>query len=176
MQYLQKNWLVIWKLTRNLVNFHGRSHKSENVHFDGLVLSKVYEKVQNSYVSWHWRVIQRKANSWEIWIFCVMQLTWSSPWKVLLKCRENLWQQSWMKFILYLTCVVSPYPWCPRHILPSPRQAIYPHPKQSNFQNSPLFFWGYLNSQFRINKIVNSLDDHPCPSKLASRIYRFIFL
>ena len=32
--------------------------------------------------------------------FCVIQLTWSSQWKVFLKCRENLWQLSWMKFIL----------------------------------------------------------------------------
>ena len=41
--------------TRNLVNFHASSHKSENLHFDGLVLSKAYEgldqKVQKSYVS-----------------------------------------------------------------------------------------------------------------------------
>ena len=52
---------------RNLVNFH----------FVKFVLSKAYkvldEKVLNSYVSWHWKVIQRKANSWEICIFCVMQ-------------------------------------------------------------------------------------------------------
>ena len=52
---------------RDLINFHESSHKSENLHFDGLVLSKAYkvldEKVQKSYVSWHLRVIQRKANS-----------------------------------------------------------------------------------------------------------------
>ena len=40
---------------RNLVNFHVSSHKSENLHFDGLVLSKEYkvldEKIQKSYVS-----------------------------------------------------------------------------------------------------------------------------
>ena len=40
---------------RNLVNFHASSRKSENLHFDGLVLSKAYkvldEKVQKSYVS-----------------------------------------------------------------------------------------------------------------------------
>ena len=40
---------------RNLINFHVRSCKSENLHFDGLVLSKAYkvldEKVQKSYVS-----------------------------------------------------------------------------------------------------------------------------
>ena len=40
---------------RNLVNFHASSPMSENLHFDGLVLSKAYdvldEKVQKSYVS-----------------------------------------------------------------------------------------------------------------------------
>ena len=39
---------------RNLVNFHVSSRMSENLHFDGLFLSKAYnvldEKVQNSYV------------------------------------------------------------------------------------------------------------------------------
>ena len=39
-----------------------------------------------------------------------------------------------------------------------------------------LLFWGYLNSMIRINKMVNSLDYHPCPSRLASRIHPFIFL
>ena len=50
------------KLTRglknekwNLVNFHASSQKSENLHFDALLLSKTYnfldEKVQKSYVS-----------------------------------------------------------------------------------------------------------------------------
>ena len=42
---------------RNLVNFHASSRKSENVHFDGLVLSEAYkvlnEKVQKNYVSCH---------------------------------------------------------------------------------------------------------------------------
>ena len=39
----------------NLVNFHVSSRKSENLHSDGLVLSKAHkfldEKVQKSYVS-----------------------------------------------------------------------------------------------------------------------------
>ena len=39
---------------RNLINFRASSRKSENLHFDRLVLSKTYkvlnEKVQKSYV------------------------------------------------------------------------------------------------------------------------------
>ena len=41
--------------TRNLVNFHVSSRKSENLHFDGFLVSKAYkvldEKVQKRYVS-----------------------------------------------------------------------------------------------------------------------------
>ena len=40
---------------KNLVNFHASSRKSENLHFNGLILSKTYkvldEKVQKSYIS-----------------------------------------------------------------------------------------------------------------------------
>ena len=40
---------------RNLVNFHASSKKPQNLHFDGLVLSKAYkvldEKLQKRYVS-----------------------------------------------------------------------------------------------------------------------------
>ena len=46
----------------NLVNFHVSSRKSENLHFDGILLSKAYKdldkKLQKSYVLWHWRVMQ----------------------------------------------------------------------------------------------------------------------
>ena len=40
---------------KNLVNFHASSRQSENLHFNGFLLSKTYkvsdEKVQKSYVS-----------------------------------------------------------------------------------------------------------------------------
>ena len=36
---------------KNLVNFHVSSQKSKNLHSDGFLLSKSYEKVQKSYVS-----------------------------------------------------------------------------------------------------------------------------
>ena len=47
---------------KNLINFHTSSRKSENLHFDELILSKAYEvldkKMRKSYVLWHWRVMQ----------------------------------------------------------------------------------------------------------------------
>ena len=55
---------------RNLVNFHASSRKSENLHFDGLLLSKAYkvldEKVQKSYLSWHWWVMQSLKKNWPL--------------------------------------------------------------------------------------------------------------
>ena len=52
MQQLKENWLLTWNDVRNLVNFYTSSQKSDNLHFDGLVLSKAYkvldEKVQKS--------------------------------------------------------------------------------------------------------------------------------
>ena len=53
---------------RNLVNFHASRQKCENLHFDGILLSKACkdldEKVRKSYVSWHWRVMQSFKKNW----------------------------------------------------------------------------------------------------------------
>ena len=55
--------------TRNLVKFCVSSHRSEKLHFDDPLLSKACkvldEKVEKSYFSWHWGVMQNlKKNSW----------------------------------------------------------------------------------------------------------------
>ena len=53
---------------KNLVNYHASSQKSEHLHFNGLLLFKVYnvwaKKLERSYVSWHWRVMQYLKKSW----------------------------------------------------------------------------------------------------------------
>ena len=55
-------------VSKNLVNFLASSRKSENLHFDGLLLYKAYkvfvEKVQKIYVSWQWRVTQSLKKNW----------------------------------------------------------------------------------------------------------------
>ena len=80
MQNLNENWLVPRKMTRNLVNFHASSWKSENLHFDWIHLSKAYkyldEKVQRSYVSWHWRAMQSLKKNWLL----VPKMTWGNWW------------------------------------------------------------------------------------------------
>ena len=43
MQILKKNWLVVWKKTRNIANFHQSTWQCQNWTFDGILLSKVEE-------------------------------------------------------------------------------------------------------------------------------------
>ena len=85
-----------WKLTcglksdiRNLVNFYVSSWKSKNWHFDWIRLSKVYkyldEKVQKSYVSWHWRVMQSLKKNWLL----VPKMTWGIWW-ILMRAVTSL--------------------------------------------------------------------------------------
>ena len=58
MQSMNKNWL--------LVNFIASNGKPENLHFNLLLLPKVYhiwaKKVQRIYVTWHWRKMQNLNN------------------------------------------------------------------------------------------------------------------
>ena len=65
---------------RNLINFHASKRKSENLNLDGFLLSKGYkaldEKVQKSYVSWHWRVMQSLKKNWLL----VPKMTWGIWW------------------------------------------------------------------------------------------------
>ena len=78
----------------NLVNFHGSSQKSENLHFDPIVLSKAYkyldEKIQKSYVSLHWRVTQSLKKNWLL----VPKVTWAIWWiftQPLKSLKISLW-------------------------------------------------------------------------------------
>ena len=67
---------------RNLVNFHTSSWKCENLHIDGLHLSKASkgldEKVQKRYVSWHWRVMQSLKKNWKNFMRNLMNFNASS--------------------------------------------------------------------------------------------------
>ena len=64
----------------NLTNFDLEYSKSlKNFHFNGLLLSKVYivwaKKVQRSYLSWHWRVMQNLKKNWLV--------AWKMTWGIL---------------------------------------------------------------------------------------------
>ena len=103
-QYLKKNWLVVWKMTRNLVNFHASSPKPENMRFDGFVLSKVY-KVEG---------------------------TLSVKRKSLTTVLDEV------HFIVNLYSF--PLPLDLQANLSYPKVSHFSPPWQNNFQNSPLFF------------------------------------
>ena len=74
---------------RNLVNFNASSGKSENLHFDVLLLSIAYtvsiKMAQKSYLSWHWRVIQMFKKNWHF----VWKITWGIWW-ILTRAVESL--------------------------------------------------------------------------------------
>ena len=74
---------------RNLVNFNLSSDKSENLHFDVLLLSIAYKvsakKVQKNYLSWHWKKIQTLKKNW----LFVWKMTWEIWW-ILTRAVESL--------------------------------------------------------------------------------------
>ena len=74
---------------RNLINFHTSSWKSENLHFDVLLLSIAYKvsakKVQKNYLSWHWKKIQTLKKSW----LFVWEMT-LGIWWTLTRALESL--------------------------------------------------------------------------------------
>ena len=90
---------------RNLINFYASSRKSENLHFDGLLLSKAYKvfdgKVQKSYVSWRWIVMQSLKKNWLL----VPKMTWIIWWNLMravasLRICTSMWYFCWKYIIL----------------------------------------------------------------------------
>ena len=71
-QKLNRNWLVIFKLTWG--TFVERTLK--NLCFNWLIVTKVCNvwatKTQRSYISWHWRVMQILKKTWLV----VWKMTW----------------------------------------------------------------------------------------------------
>ena len=72
-----EDWCKIWRKTylfykndKNLVKFDLSTCKSPNLHFHLLLLCKVFNvwprKVQRSYLSWHWRVMQHLKKNWSV--------------------------------------------------------------------------------------------------------------
>ena len=89
MSHKTEEWCKVWKKTptlgsknyiRNLVNFNASNDKSENLHFDVLLLSIAYKvsakKVQKNYLSWHWKEIQTLKKNW----LFVPKMIWGIWW------------------------------------------------------------------------------------------------
>ena len=90
MKSLLRNWLVVSKLTWGIWQILTQAHKiQKNVNFNGLLWSKVYivwaKKLQRSYRSWHWRVMQNFDRNWLI----VSKLTWGVL-QILTRAHKSL--------------------------------------------------------------------------------------
>ena len=73
------NWTIFTRAIESLKNYH----------FNGLLLNKVYnawaKKVQRSYVSWHWRVMQNLKKTWLV----VWKMKWEI-WQIFTRALDSL--------------------------------------------------------------------------------------
>ena len=73
---LNRNWLVIFKLTWGTSQILTQALKKNC--FNWLLVTKVYNvwatKVQKSYLSWHWRVMQVLKKNWLV--------VWKKTWEI----------------------------------------------------------------------------------------------
>ena len=88
-QNLKKNFFFVSKMT-SIWWILIRALKSlKNLHFDWSILCKVYsvwlKKVQRSYISWHWRVMQNLKVKW----LAVSKMTWGI-WQIFTRPHEIL--------------------------------------------------------------------------------------
>ena len=74
---------------RNLTNLTQVPKSLNNSHFNGLLLTKVYnvwvKKVQSSYLSWHWRVMQNLKKNWLV----AWKKTWGI-WQIFIRALKSL--------------------------------------------------------------------------------------
>ena len=78
-QKLKRNWLVLLKLTWGTSQILTRALESlKNLCFNWLLVTKVYivsaTKVQRSYLSWNWSVMQILKKNW--------LLVWKKTWEI----------------------------------------------------------------------------------------------
>ena len=67
---IEEKLIFCFKNDKNLVNFDLGTQDSRNSHFDWFLLCKVYnvwpKKVQKSYLSWNWHVMQKLKKNWPV--------------------------------------------------------------------------------------------------------------
>ena len=89
MQNLKKNWSVVSKMIRIWWVLTGVLNTLKNLHFHWFLLCKVFnvwpKKVERSYLSWHWTVMQSLKKRWLV----VWKMTWGI-WKIFTWAIESL--------------------------------------------------------------------------------------
>ena len=85
----EEKLICCFKNDKNLVNFDLSTRNSQNFYFDWFLLCKgcnVWpEKVQRSYLSWHWRVMQNLKKNWLV----VWKMTWGI-WQIFIRTLESV--------------------------------------------------------------------------------------
>ena len=98
MPNLKKNWSVISKMTRVCWILTRAIESLKNVHFYWFLLCKVFKvwskKVQRSYFSWHWKLMQNLKKNW----FVVSNMT--RIWWILTWALESF-KKSYFNYILF---------------------------------------------------------------------------
>ena len=89
-QKLKRNWLVLLKLSWGISQILTWAFESlKNLCFNWLLVIKVYialaTKVQTSYLSWHWRVMQILRKNWPV----VWKKTWEI-WQFFTRALESV--------------------------------------------------------------------------------------
>ena len=90
MKNLKRNWLVVSNMTWEIWKILTTALKSlKNVHFNRLFLNKVYnvwdKKVQRSYVSRQWWVMQNLKENWLVF----WKMTWRI-WQIFTRALKSL--------------------------------------------------------------------------------------
>ena len=87
-----EEWCKVWRKTdswfqewyEKFGEFNVSSDKSENLHFNVLLLSIAYKvsakKVQKNYLSWHWKGIQTLQKNWLFVWKMVWGIWWTLTW------------------------------------------------------------------------------------------------
>ena len=88
-QNLKKNLFFVSKMTRIWWILIWALKSLKKLHFDWSLLCKVYnvwpKKVQRSYISWHWRVMQSLKKNWLL----VWKMTWGI-WQIFIITFESV--------------------------------------------------------------------------------------
>ena len=82
----EEKLICCFKNDRNLANFDLSTRSLKNLHCYWFLLCKIFnvwpKKVQRSYLSWHWRVMQNLKKNWLV--------VWKMTWKIFTRALESV--------------------------------------------------------------------------------------
>ena len=103
MQNLKKNWSVISKMTRVWWILTRAIESLKNVHFYWFLLCKVFKvwskKVQRSYFSWHWKLMQNLKKNWFV-VSNMTRIWWILTW-TLESFKKSYFNGLLLNYILF---------------------------------------------------------------------------